>query len=117
MSDINLELDELEQMFEKWNKTIKKEIIITNMEDPFPASSIDPDTPTMRQAIENQLKAFFEDSVQFGVTVQSDSYRGAIQNTQDLTTSQFLISFDLTSPTGDITVGSGEIATLGTVSF
>lgn len=83
----------------------------------FTFTSITPDTPTMRLAVEATLQAFFEDSVEFGVDVQSDSYRGAIQNTQDLVTGEFLISFELSAPTGDIIVDPDEIAALGDVTF
>ena len=83
----------------------------------FVFSAIDPDTPTMRTAVSAQLLAFFEDSVEFATDVQSDSYRGAIQNTYDIEGATSLVSFALTSPTGNISVDIGEIATLGTVSF
>jgi uncharacterized phage protein gp47/JayE len=83
----------------------------------FTFNSIDPDTPTMRIAIQNQIKAFFEDSVQFATNVQADSYRGAIQNTYDISGGTPLISFDLLTPTGNIGVSVGKIAIQGAITF
>lgn len=78
---------------------------------------LNPDTPTMRIAVEDQLKAFFEDTVEFEQDVTEASYLGSIQATQDLQTGSFIVSFELSTPSGDITVSDGEIATLGDVTF
>jgi uncharacterized phage protein gp47/JayE len=89
----------------------------TLVETDFTFSSIDPDTSTMQAAITAQLEAFFEDTVEFETDITEASYLGTIQNTQDLTTGEFIVSFSLSSPSGDITVSDGEIATLGEVTF
>lgn len=83
----------------------------------FDFTALTPDTPTMRIAVEENLKAFFEDNVDFEQSVTEASYLGAIQNTQDLTTGTFLISFTLSTPSGDIAVSAGELASLGNVTF
>ena len=83
----------------------------------FELATLVPDTPTMRTAVTDQLTAFFEDTVSFQQSVTEASYLGAIQNTQDLQTGDILVSFSLNAPTGDITIGAGEIAVLGEVSF
>lgn len=83
----------------------------------FVFSSISPNTPGMRSAIAAQLQAFFVDSAEFSKDVPENSYLAAIQNTQDLITGEFLKTFSLTAPVGDIAVGTGEIAYLGTVTF
>lgn len=83
----------------------------------FDIDSLSPDTPTMRTAVASQLQAFFEDTVDFEETVTEASYLGAIQQTQDLQTGQFIVSFSLSTPTGDITITDGEIAVLGNVTF
>ena len=83
----------------------------------FDFSAISPDTPTMRTAIRNSLAAFFRDSVTFEADITEATYLGAIQNTQDLNTGQFLQSFSLSSPSGTINVNDGEIAVLGAVTF
>jgi uncharacterized phage protein gp47/JayE len=83
----------------------------------FVFDSISPSTPGMRSAIEAQIKAFFIDSAEFATNVPENSYLAAIQNTQDLITGDFLKTFSLTAPVGDIVVGVGEIAYCGTVTF
>lgn len=83
----------------------------------FTFSSLSPDTETMKDAIEANLKAFFEDTVVFGTDVTEASYQAAIQNTQDLITGDFITSFSLSAPSGDITVIQGEIASLGVVTY
>jgi len=83
----------------------------------FQFASITPDTPTMRTAVQAQLKAFFEDSTSFATDISEGSYLGAIANTQDLETNTFLKSFQLTSPSADIIVDDGSIASVGEVSF
>ena len=83
----------------------------------FEFDSLIPDTPTMRTAIENKLKAFFEDNVEFQEAVTEASYLGTIQETQDPITNDFVRSFSLTSPVGNQPVPNGSIAVLGTVTF
>jgi len=80
-------------------------------------ASISPDTPTMRTAIENQINAFYRDSVQFSEDIEESSYVGAISNTIDTETGTALTSFSLTSPSGAISIDFGEIGFAGTVSF
>ena len=89
----------------------------TLVETDFDFTALNPDTPTMRTAVEDQLKAFFEDTVDFEETVTEASYLGTIQNTQDLQTGAFMTSFTLSTPTGDIVVSAGEIASIGNVTF
>jgi uncharacterized phage protein gp47/JayE len=88
----------------------------------FVFTSISPDTPTMRTAVEAQLQAFFDDTIDFEETVTLESYLGAIQNTQDLDTGAWITTFELFSvggvdPPADIDIDAGEIATLGIVTF
>lgn len=83
----------------------------------FDFSALTPNTSTMRQAVIDQLGAFFEDSVDFQQDVLEASFLGSIQNTQDLVTGDFMQSFSLNTPTGDVVIGSGEIGVLGSVTF
>jgi len=83
----------------------------------FVFSSLTPDTPTMRQAVIDQLAAFFEDQVQFQSNVTQASYLGAINNTEDLQTNTFIESFSVSTPSGDVAISDGQIAILGDVSF
>jgi len=80
-------------------------------------SAINPDTSTMRTAIENSLTALYEDSVTFGENITEDKYRSAIIDTIDLETGDSLISFTLTTPTTDITIDDGEIGILGDITY
>lgn len=89
----------------------------TLAETDFDFTALSPDTPTMRSAVTAQLQAFFEDTVDFEDDVTEASYLGAIQATQDLQTGDFIVSFTLSTPSGTISVSSGEIAVLGTVTF
>lgn len=88
-------------------------IVTTN----FTFSAISPDTDTMRTAITNTLTAFFEDDVEFETDVSEDKYRAAIIQTQDTQTGDFIETFTLSSPSGDISISDGQIAGLGTVTF
>lgn len=83
----------------------------------FEFSSIDPDAPTMRQAIIDNLSAFFEDQIDFEDDVKKNLYLAAIGDTIDLSTGQRLATFDLISPTADVVVGDLKLGILGEVSF
>jgi len=83
----------------------------------FTFTALNPDTPTMRSAVEDQLEAFFKDSVEIETDVTEASYLGTIQNTQDLETGAFLVSFALSAPSGDIEPTDGEIASLGIITW
>lgn len=79
--------------------------------------SLTPDAPTMRTAIIANLEAFFDEKPEVGVEVDEDAYRAAIFNTIDLDTGSSVSSFTLSSPSGDLIISTGEIATLGAVTF
>lgn len=83
----------------------------------FDFATIVPDTATMRNAVQAQLVAFFEDSAQFQTNITEASYLGAINNTEDLNTNTYIESFSLNSPSGNIVVGNGQIAVIGNVTF
>lgn len=83
----------------------------------FSFSAINPNTQTMKTSIQNQLAAFFQDTVTFEEDVPAPSYQGAIQNTRDTVTGERLLSFTLSSPTTDIVVSDGNIPILGSVTF
>ncbi len=80
-------------------------------------TSITPDTPTMREAIEQNIAQFHDEQTTVGVDVDEDAYRAAIKNTVDPDTGDIVLTFTLSSPSGDISISSGEIATKGTVTF
>jgi uncharacterized phage protein gp47/JayE len=83
----------------------------------FTFTDISPDTTTMKAAITASLQALFADEVDLEETLLTDKYRSAIINTIDPNTGEALLNYSLSAPTSDITVTSGEIATLGTITF
>lgn len=83
----------------------------------FIFTALSPDTSTMRSSIEASLGEFFDESTSVGVDVDEDAYRSAIFNTVDTATGDIVSSFTLSAPVGDVTIASGEIGILGTVTF
>ncbi len=82
----------------------------------FTFSSITPNTPEMQTAIQQSLTVFFEDVVTVGENVTELEYNSAIINTVDAGGIK-LQAFTLTNPSGDVTISSGEIGILGSVTF
>jgi uncharacterized phage protein gp47/JayE len=83
----------------------------------FIFASLSPNTSTMQSAINANLDVFFEEKTETGRDVTENEYLSAIQNTIDTETGNFLISFSLTTPSGNISVASGELPVKGTVTF
>ena len=83
----------------------------------FTFSAITPNTPSMQQAISNNLSVFFRNNSNVGQDIQAISYQRVIAGTVDLETGDVLESFTLTTPSGDITVNDNQLATLGVISF
>lgn len=83
----------------------------------FTFSSLTPNTPSMQVAVKANLSQFFEEDTVVGQNVDEDAYRAAIKNTIDLETGDTVKSFTLTTPSGDLTIGTGAIGVLGTVTF
>lgn len=89
----------------------------TPVETDYTFIAISPDTSTMRAAITANLAALYRDSVTFETNITEDKYRSAIIDTIDPDTGDELVSFTLSAPSGDITVTTDEIGTLGDVNF
>lgn len=83
----------------------------------FTFSSISPNTPTMKTAIENSLKQLFEDEIDLGVNLNEIDYLTAINGSFDMETGSKLTSFTLDNPKGDIEIGTYEYPVLGTITF
>lgn len=83
----------------------------------FSFNSLVPNTGTMQGAINANLDAFFESKTKVGVDLTENEYKAAIQNTIDTETGDFLSSFTLLTPSGNVSVASGEIPVKGNVSF
>ena len=82
----------------------------------FTFTAISPDTTGIRQSISDNLTNMFEAN-DVGATIPEQQYLTAIQNSYDASTGQGLLTFTLSSPSGDLTSEYNEILTLGTVSF
>jgi len=80
-------------------------------------TALSPDTPTMRAAVEENIAQFHDEETTVGADVDEDAYRAAIKNAVDPDTGAIVLSFELSAPSGDIAINSGEIATKGTVTF
>jgi uncharacterized phage protein gp47/JayE len=76
-----------------------------------------PATVTMRTAITKSIQNLYLTGVDFETDIVEEKYRAAIIDTVDTETGEKLASFTLSSPSGDITVTTGELGVLGVVSF
>lgn len=84
---------------------------------PFTFSALVPNTSTMQNAVNLNLDVFFQEKTGVGQDVTENEYVSAIQNTIDTDTEDRITSFTLITPSGNISVATGEIATKGAVSF
>jgi len=80
-------------------------------------SALNPNTAAMQAAITASLQQFFAERTDVGVDVDEDAYRSAIFNTVDILTGAEMGSFALSAPSGDVSVATGYIATLGTITY
>ncbi len=83
----------------------------------FTFTSLVPNTPSMQNAIAENLKAFFFNNSNVGVSIQQLAYQAAIHDTIDPATGQQVQSFALSAPAGDIIVASGSLAALGAINW
>lgn len=83
----------------------------------FTFTSLTPDTAELRTAISASLAQFFSEIPEVGVNLDEDAYRSAIFSSVGLSSGAGLTSFVISSPSGDISISSGEIAVLGTVTY
>lgn len=83
----------------------------------FTFSALTPNTATMQSAIIANLQEFYDESTTVGANIDEDAYRSAIFNTVDTVTGDVVKTFELTTPTTDITISSDEIGVLGNVVF
>lgn len=84
----------------------------------FIFSSLVPNTTTMQSAVNNNLDVLFEERTAVGQDLTENEYKAAIQNTIDTETGEKLISFSLTTPSGDIAADTSAILIIkGTVTF
>lgn len=82
----------------------------------FTFTALSPNTSTMQTAITASLADLIANTG-VGDDLLEDAYRSAIFKTIDRETGDIVVSFTLSTPTVDVTIAAGEIATLGTVTF
>jgi uncharacterized phage protein gp47/JayE len=82
----------------------------------FTFTELSPNTSTMRTAVTANLEQFFDEQVSVGVDIDEALYNAAIANTVDTETGDTIVSFTTTT-SGDIYIDSGEIGTLGNVTY
>lgn len=83
----------------------------------FNFTELVPNTSTMRTAIENNLIQFFEERTDVGADIDEDAYRAAIKNTVDPDTGDIVLTFEVSAPVGDVEIDTGQIGTLGGISY
>lgn len=83
----------------------------------FTFSSLSPNTDTMKTSIIENLEEFFAARTEVGKNLLEIEYNSAIINTIDSETGDNVQSFTLSTPSGDVSISSGELAILGTVTF
>ena len=83
----------------------------------FIFSDLTPNTASMQIAVTANLNQFFAEETSVGVDVDQDAYRAAIKNTVDPENGDIVQTFTLSAPIGDLTISTGEIAVLGTVTY
>lgn len=81
----------------------------------FTFTALSPNTEAMQAAVRATLEAFFEDQAEIGVSISEDTFKAAIAQTS--AGNAPLVSFTLSAPAGNITIGADEIGILGDVTF
>ena len=82
----------------------------------FIFTAINPSNQSMKDAIQANLEFFFDNTTE-GVDILEDEYINVLLNTVDTTTGAILESYTLSAPSSDILIASGELGTLGNVTF
>lgn len=82
----------------------------------FTFTALSPNTDTMQTAITNALTAAFKDQTEPQVNVPAAMYTAAIWQAVS-EAGETVVSYTLSGPSGDISVGANGIAVLGTVTY
>jgi len=102
------------------NATTNPDDVIVSAPTPvivnFAFTAITPNTTAMKEAVTANLQQFFREGTAVGEDVLEDAYKCAIFQTVDISGNR-IESFTLSSPIGNIAVGSNEVAILGTVTY
>jgi uncharacterized phage protein gp47/JayE len=117
-SEVQAVKDKLDEILPA-NTSTDDNIVLAPIAAPedYTFTALEPNTPTMQAAVDANLSQFYDEQVEVGVDVDEDAYRAAIKNTVDPDTGDIVQTFELSTPTGDIAIGSGEIATKGAITW
>jgi len=99
--------------------TIDADVIVlapTAVPTAFTFTELTPNTAAMQTAISANLAQFFAEETEVGVNITEEKFITAIQSTID-EDGNGVISFTLSTPTSDVVITSGQIGTLGTVTY
>ncbi len=83
----------------------------------FTFTSLTPNTSTMQASISANLAALFEEGTSVGADLKSFSYEGTIFQTVDSETGDLVTDFDLSTPSGDVSIAADEIPVLGSIAY
>lgn len=84
---------------------------------PFVFTALTPNTTTMQAAITANLTALFQESTSVGSDLKTFSYTSAIYQTIDPETGDVVQDFTLSAPSGDVSIGAGELPTFGGATY
>lgn len=90
---------------------------LTGIAVDFTFTTLDPNRKSMRDAIQSSLETYFREVTEPAVNITQKSYEAAITQTIDPTTGEFVNSYTLSAPVGDVTIGADEIGILGTITW
>lgn len=80
-------------------------------------ASLLPNTVSMKRAIKARLEQFFAESVDYATDIPRDAILCAIRETYDREGRAKVLSFALTDPAADVSVGNNELTALGGVTY
>lgn len=83
----------------------------------FTFTLLSPNTPSMQEAVRQNLIAFFKENTVVSEDVLQVAYQAAIYRTIDPETGISVNNFTLSAPLGDISIQTGQLAVLGNVTF
>ena len=83
----------------------------------FTFTLLSPNTPSMQEAVRQNLIAFFRENTVVSEPVLQVAYQAAIFRTIDPETGISVNNFALSTPMGNIPIQTGELAILGNITF
>jgi uncharacterized phage protein gp47/JayE len=81
----------------------------------FTFSALSPNTTDMQSSITNALTDYFKNNTNIATDITTEEYNNIIFSVTD--SGGNTPTFTLTAPSGDVTVTTGELATLGVITY